>query len=153
MVKDDLEFPRIDDRLCMREHSIVFFDTLDRSKLDFPFVIPRVGGGHPLYNGLGMFNTKSKAYSKWMAGPRKLVQECIFIPRNASASEGDGFVMVLVNNYETMSSELAIIDTQSFENEVAMVKLPIRLRHGLHGNWVDESDADGHPDVIPDKSS
>lgn len=148
IVADDLEFPRIDDRFCMREHHIVFFDTLDPSKLDFPFVMPRVGGGHPLYNGLGMFNTATKMYVKWIPGPRKLVQECVFIPRNASASEGDGFVMVLVNNYETMSSELAVIDTHSFEKEVALVKLPVRLRQGLHGNWVDDSDLDWHPEAV-----
>ncbi|KAL1870664.1 Copper amine oxidase [Paecilomyces lecythidis] len=149
LVKDDLEFPRIDDRVCMSKHNIVFFDTMDRSKCDFPFVMSRAGGGHPLYNSLGMFNTTTNEYTKWHSGPRKMVQECIFIPRNEKAPEGDGFVMVLVNNYESMSSELAIIDTKNFEKEVALVKLPMRLRHGLHGNWVDDSDVDGHPGVLP----
>lgn len=47
-----------------------------------------------------------------------------------------------------MSSELVILDTKKFSEAVAIVKLPVRLRAGLHGNWVDAADADGHPDSI-----
>jgi hypothetical protein len=28
---------------------------------------------------------------------------------------------------------------------VARVRLPMTLREGLHGNWVDSGDVDGHP--------
>ena len=96
-------------------------------------------------NGLGYLNTKTGAYVKYFAGPKKLCQECVFLPRNQHAKEGDGFVMALLNNYEEMCSELVILDTVDFTKEVALVKLPIRLRQGLHGNWVDAADADGHP--------
>lgn len=48
--------------------------------------------------------------------------------------------MALVNNYKTMSSELHIVDTKDFEKAQAIVHLPIRLRAGPHGNWVDGQD-------------
>lgn len=106
---------------------------------------PRVLGGHPLSNGFGHYDATANKYEWFHAGPRKLTQEGVFIPRSASAGEGDGYFMGLVNNYETMSSELVILDTRDFSKPIAIVKLPIRLRQGLHGNWVDASDADGHP--------
>jgi carotenoid cleavage dioxygenase-like enzyme len=96
-------------------------------------------------NGLGYLNTKTKEYIKYFAGPRKLSQECVFLPRSLHAKEADGYVMILLNNYEEMYSELAILDTKDFTKEVALIKLPIRLRQGLHGNWVDAADVDGHP--------
>lgn len=69
----------------------------------------------------------------------------MFIPRCATAEEGDGYFMALVNDYESMNSELVILDTRNFSQPVALVKLPVRLRQGLHGNWVGAADADGHP--------
>jgi carotenoid cleavage dioxygenase len=42
-----------------------------------------------------------------------------------------------VNNYELMTSELHLVDTRDFSKPQAIVLLPIRLRAGLHGNWVD----------------
>lgn len=53
--------------------------------------------------------------------------------------------MCLLNNYAEMASELVILDTKDISKEVALIKLPIRLRTGLHGNWVDDDDIDGHP--------
>jgi carotenoid cleavage dioxygenase-like enzyme len=45
-----------------------------------------------------------------------------------------------VNNYSNMLSELHIVDTTDFEKPCAIVSLPVRLRPGLHGNWVDAQD-------------
>ena len=67
------------------------------------------------------------------------------IPRTKDADEGDGYVMALLNNYAEMTSELVILDTKDLTKQVALVKLPVRLRTGLHGNWVDDEDTDGHP--------
>jgi carotenoid cleavage dioxygenase-like enzyme len=48
--------------------------------------------------------------------------------------------MALVNNAATMASELHIVDTRDFGRPQAIIDLPIRLRAGLHGNWVDSQD-------------
>jgi carotenoid cleavage dioxygenase-like enzyme len=108
-----------------------------------------VVAGYPLFNSLGSYDVKTKEYKKYFAGPRKFVQECVFAPRSQDAPEGDGFVIALQNNYEEMCSELTIVDTKDMSKAVALVKLPVRLRAGLHGNWVDSSDADGHPASMP----
>lgn len=69
-----------------------------------------------------------------------MVQERVFIPRKGSSVEEDGFLLALVNNYERMSSELHLVDTRDFMKVMAIVLLPVRLRQGLHGNWVDAVD-------------
>lgn len=150
IVTEDMEFPRIDDRFAFEKHSHTFFCVMDKEAgTDMPFIGPVLGGGHPLANGLGHYNARTNKYVKYFAGPKKLTQECVFVPRKETAEEGDGYILVLLNNYEEMCSELVVIDTKDFSKEVALVKLPIRLRQGLHGNWVDAADADGHPSKIP----
>ena len=59
------------------------------------------------------------------------------MPRSAKAPEGDGYLIGLVNNFETMLSELVVLDAEHLaDGPVATVKLPLRLRNGIHGTWV-----------------
>jgi len=51
--------------------------------------------------------------------------------------ERDRFLLVLVNNYESMGSELHLVDTRDFTRARAVIFLPVPLRPGLHANWVD----------------
>lgn len=107
---------------------------------DFLAIAPVMGGGHAPYNALGRLDHETKEVQKYFPGKTHLVQEPIFIPRSAAAPQGDGWLMALVNNYAAMSSELHIVDTQDFTKPQAIIYLPIRLRAGLHGNWVDAQD-------------
>ncbi|KAG7410280.1 Lignostilbene-alpha,beta-dioxygenase isozyme I [Fusarium oxysporum f. sp. raphani] len=142
----DMEFPRIDDRFAFERHRHSFFCYMDsQASTDMAFIGPVLGGGHPLYNGLAHYDAKTKEVIHFFAGPRKLTQEPVFVPRSATAEEGDGYVIGLLNNYDEMCSELVVLDSRNFSEPVALVKLPIRLRQGLHGNWVDAADVDGHP--------
>jgi carotenoid cleavage dioxygenase-like enzyme len=69
------------------------------------------------------------------------LQESCFVPRKGSAGEGDGYLMGIANNYETMSSDLVIVDAQRMEQgAIATVKLPFRLRGGTHTNWYPATD-------------
>ncbi|CAK7215103.1 transcriptional regulatory protein rco1 [Sporothrix bragantina] len=141
LVKEDCEFPRIDDRVSMKKHTKCFFDKMDPSLgTDFAVVMANVGGGHPLYNSLGILDYTTGAVATYFPGATHMVQEPVFISRPGDAPEGDGWLMVLVNNYATMSSELHIVDTRDTSKAQAVVYLPIRLRAGLHGNWVDAKD-------------
>lgn len=141
LLGEDCEFPRIDDRFLMRPHQHCFFDLMDpKLGTDFPAIAPVMGGGHAPYNSLGHFNLKTGVCEKYFPGKYHLVQEPVFIPRSQNGKEGDGYLIVLVNNYKSMSSELHIVDTEDFSKAQAIVYLPIRLRAGLHGNWVDRQD-------------
>jgi carotenoid cleavage dioxygenase len=141
LISDDNEFPRIDDRYAMTEHKHTFLNVMDpKLGTDFPAIAPVMGGGYPLYNALGHLNLKTGTFEKFFVGPKSMVQEPIFVPRSENAPEGDGFVMALVNRYETMTSDIVILDTRDWQKPVAEIKLPVRLRAGLHGNWVDSRD-------------
>ncbi|KAF2998330.1 hypothetical protein E8E14_001391 [Neopestalotiopsis sp. 37M] len=138
---EDCEFPKIDDRFSMKQHNHSFFDLMDpKLGTNFPAIAPVMGGGHAPYNALGSLNHHTRELQKYFPGPTHLVQEPVFIPRSKAASEGDGWLMALVNNYATMSSELHIVDTADFSHPQAIILLPIRLRAGLHGNWIDAED-------------
>ena len=64
------------------------------------------------------------------------LQETTFAPRKGAKGEGDGYVMAVASNYESMTSDLVILDAQKIEEGViATVKLPFKLRSGTHGNW------------------
>ncbi|KAJ5290830.1 lignostilbene dioxygenase [Penicillium angulare] len=107
---------------------------------DFQALGPRLGGGYPLYNALTHLDLSTSKSEVYFPGKTHLVQEPVFIPRAGSDMEGDGYLLALINNYDSMSSELHLLDLHDFEKARAIIKLPVRLRQGLHGNWVDSSD-------------
>ncbi|KAJ4179560.1 hypothetical protein NW767_014596 [Fusarium falciforme] len=141
LLQENGEFPRIDDRYSMKKHDHCFFDLMDMTAAtNWPAIMPVAGGGFPPYNSLGHLNLRTMDFEKYFPGPTHFTQEPVFVPRSEQAEEGDGYLIALVNNYATMSSELHFVDTGNFSKPQAIVYLPIRLRAGLHGNWVDGKD-------------
>lgn len=135
------EFPRIDDRFATQRYRHCYFDMMDPTLgTDFAAIGPQLGGGYPLYNALGHVDLDTRETEMYFPGKTHMVQEPVFIPRRGSIEEGDGYVLALVNNYVSMSSELHLIDTRDFTKAMAVILLPVRLRQGLHGNWVDSED-------------
>ncbi|GKZ80023.1 hypothetical protein AnigIFM56816_004234 [Aspergillus niger] len=138
---DNSEFYRIDDRYATKPHRHVFFDMMDPSLgTDFARIAAVLGGGYPLYNSLAHFDNVTGKTEVYFSGKTHMVQEPVFIPRSELAAEGDGYLLALVNNYDSMSSELHLLDTADFTRARAKILLPVRLRPGLHGSWVDGSD-------------
>ncbi|GME34536.1 stilbene cleavage oxidase [Neofusicoccum parvum] len=135
------EFPRVDDRWSMKEYTHSFMPFMDPALgTDFPAIAPVMGGGAPFYNSMGHINTKTKETKVYFPGPKHAVQEPVYIPKSDTAEEGDGYLLFLVNNFGEMISELHLVDTQDFTKPQAIVKLPLKLRPGLHGNWVPQQD-------------
>jgi len=75
------------------------------------------------------------------------VGEQVFVPRSPDAPEGDGYVLSVVGRFKDHTTELVILDTDSFKNSetgddiepVARIVLPFRMRSGVHGSWVPAS--------------
>ena len=83
---------------------------------------------------LDMQTGKTKSY--WV-GDTSSTQEPIFVPKSATAAEGEGYVMGVVNRRAENRSDLLIFDAQRIdEGPIATVKIPVRLKYGIHGNWV-----------------
>ncbi|CRL22258.1 Carotenoid oxygenase [Penicillium camemberti] len=138
---DNSEFYRIDDRFTAKPYKHCFFDLMNPALgTDFPTIMPQLGGGYPLYNALAHLNIETGVTEIYFPGKTHMVQEPVFIPRRGSSIEGDGYVMALVNNYVSMCSELHLLDTREFTRAQAVILMPLRLRQGLHGNWVEGDD-------------
>jgi len=125
------EFPRIDDRIAMARHRHGFVIAHDPAR-DF-------SGGifGPAFNTVACYEFESGRATRFALDSKSTAQEPVFVPRHDGAPEGDGYLLVLVNRFETMLNDLLVFDTRSLDSgPLATVKLPLRLRNGVHGNWV-----------------
>jgi carotenoid cleavage dioxygenase len=63
--------------------------------------------------------------------------EPVFVPRSASAPEGDGYILSVVYRAATDTSELLILNAQDIAGEpAAVLKVPRRVPATAHGNFV-----------------
>ncbi|MGV3592645.1 MAG: carotenoid oxygenase family protein [Gammaproteobacteria bacterium] len=131
------EFPRIDDRYATQPHGHSWMPVMDPT---MPFNGPSARASGLRLNKLGHMNFRNGTESTWFCGPDSLIQEPCFIPRTPTAPEGDGYIVALVDDIIRNYSDLVMLDAQNVEaGPIARIKLPFRLRQGLHGNWADES--------------
>ena len=100
---------------------------MDHSK---PFDPVRAKRPFPGFNSIARVNNKTKQVEYWWSGDTSACQEPVFIPRSPEAPEGDGYVLLLVNRYETNLTDLVILDTQHWQEPTCIINLPIRLRSG-----------------------
>jgi carotenoid cleavage dioxygenase-like enzyme len=63
--------------------------------------------------------------------------EAVFVPADPGADEAAGWYLTYAYDPARDGSDLVIVDASDFEGEpVARVRLPQRVPHGFHGNWV-----------------
>ena len=110
-----VEFPRVDDRMvgaAARYSVAVGGGALVRYDLQHDTAIEhRFGGGVP--------------------------GEAVFAPAVGYVDELAGWYLTYVYDPTTDGSDLVIIDASDFDAEpVARIRLPRRVPHGFHGNWI-----------------
>jgi carotenoid cleavage dioxygenase len=125
---------RMDDRFLSLPYQYCFVGNRDPGQ---PFDKARAGGmGGFVTNQYLRLDVRTRKTSAYFVGPVQSLQECCFVPRRGSRREGDGYLMGVASNFESMSSDLVIVDAERMEEgAVATVKLPFRLRSGTHTNW------------------
>jgi carotenoid cleavage dioxygenase len=129
------EFPRIDDRYATQAQQHGWLLVSDREK---PFEGPGGRASGLVMNTIAHLDFGSGKQTVWWAGPQTIVQEPCFIPRSATAAEGDGYLVAVLDNMVTNYSDLALFDARRVaEGPFARAKLPFRLRPAIHGNWTD----------------
>jgi carotenoid cleavage dioxygenase len=124
---DDLysEFPRLDERFAGLPYRHGWY-------------VANVGHRNPLiFNSIAHIDHRTGARKTLTMNPGDSVGEPIFVPRSASAPEGDGHLIVLVHRAASNTSELLILNAQDINGKPeAVLKLPRRVPSGFHGNWV-----------------
>ena len=64
------------------------------------------------------------------------VSEPVFVPRSASAEEGDGWVLAAAYSAPEDRSELMVFEAQDVAaGPIATAQVPRRVPFGFHGNW------------------
>lgn len=125
---------RMDDRYLSLPYQYCYVGNRDPN---LPFDKTRAGNmGGFVTNQYQRVDVNTRATSSYFVGPVQSLQESCFVPRKGSKGEGDGYLLGIASNYESLSSDLVIVDAQRMEEgAVATVKLPFRLRGGTHTNW------------------
>jgi carotenoid cleavage dioxygenase len=129
------EFPHIDDRYVGRPYRHAFMQATDPAQ---PYNADKAGPLMGFYfNTLLTMDMTTGQSKSWFAGDTSSTQEPVFAPKSATAPEGEGYVLSVVNRRAEHRSDLVILDAQRMdEGPVATVKIPVRLKYGIHGNWV-----------------
>lgn len=72
-------------------------------------------------------------------GPGRSAGEPVFVAREGSTAEDDGWLMTFVHDVPNETAELVVMDAQDLgRGYVAQVQLPQRVPYGFHGNWVSD---------------
>ena len=121
------EFPRPDERLLGQPYRFAYCAGLQRDTVgEF------VGARHLIRHDL-----ETGARDLHDFGPDCHVGEFVFEPKHAGAGESEGWLMGLVVNAATQTTDFVILDAERFTGPPqAVVTLPHRVPAGFHGNWV-----------------
>jgi len=131
------EFPRVDERYVSQPYRHGWMLVMDR---DMPVDFPGARASGFRMNKIGHIDHQTGRQDTWWAGASCMIQEPCFIPRTPDSPEGDGYIVAVVDNLVTNYSELVILEALKLEDgPIARLKIPFRLRSGLHGNWCDAS--------------
>lgn len=139
------EFSRIDDRWVTKPYTHFWQAKVDPTRpYDFAKCGPPAGG---LFNCLGHYTwdpsnpLATGEEDVFFAGPTATFQEPAFIPKAGSDKEGEGYLIALVNHLDELRNDVAIFDALNLkQGPLAVLHLPLKLKLGLHGNFVDQRD-------------
>jgi len=124
---DDMpcEFPRTDDRFSGHAYRHGFA----AQKTDF-------SERSPAMDTIGHLDLATGEMKRYAVGAGCFTSEPVFVPRAASAAEGDGYLLATVFRAAEERSDLIVLDTADITaGPIATVKLPVRVPFGFHGNW------------------
>jgi carotenoid cleavage dioxygenase-like enzyme len=130
------EFPRIDDRRAGLPYRYGWMLEMDMRR---PVELKGGSAGGLLMNCLFLKDHQTGEEQHYWCGPVSSLQEPCFIPRGEA--EGDGWIVMVCNRLEEQRSDLLLFDALEVDKgPIATIRIPIRLRFGLHGNWADASE-------------
>lgn len=125
------DMPRIADADSMKPYSIGYYALVD-PELGPPQLHGPVGGG---FNTLVRLETATGERTTFTMGPNWSFSEPIHIPSEQPGHEG--YLALVVDDHDTYLSEVALLEAEHIDRgPIARIKLPIRLRPQVHGNWV-----------------
>jgi carotenoid cleavage dioxygenase-like enzyme len=125
------DLPRLADKDAMRSHDIAYYCRYDHT-VGPPILSGPVGAG---FNVVSRMDLRNGKISTLNLGPRVTIQEPIHVP---SAQPGhEGYLAFVVDQHDENLAEVVVVEAGNLDKPpAARVKLPMRLRSGVHGTWV-----------------
>ena len=125
------DLPRVRDEKQMADYDIGYYLTFDPA-VGPPCISGPVGPG---FNTLFRLEVNTGKLKSLNLGPNTTLQEPVIIPSKKPGHEG--YLAFVVERHDTMLCEVAIVEAEHLDKGViATVKMPLRVRSGVHGNWV-----------------
>jgi carotenoid cleavage dioxygenase len=91
-----------------------------------------VGAG---FNTLSRLEVKSGKLKSWHSDKPVTIQEEVHIPSKQPGHEG--YLALVADLHENQLSDVLIFEAEHVDKgPVATIKMPLRLRNQVHGNWV-----------------
>jgi carotenoid cleavage dioxygenase len=120
-----VEFPRIDDAVAGRQHRYGYCVRLGDQ------------ADQPTQLGLIQYDLGRDESTRFDPGQYRFPGEPVFVRAADGRGENEGWVLSVVYDAGTDSSDLVILDATSFAGPpVATVHLPARVPFGFHGSWL-----------------
>lgn len=125
---DDLpgEFPRFDERRAGLSYRHGYFAAMldaDNASLSF--------------DALVHLDHRTGRRLVWQAPAGDAASEPVFVPRSATAEEGDGWLLAVLYRGAEQRSDLAVFDAGDLAaGPIGLARLPHRVPFGFHGNWM-----------------
>jgi carotenoid cleavage dioxygenase-like enzyme len=95
------------------------------------------GSDSPEFTGIVKYDLETGGAQVHHYGNQVEAGEAVFAPDPDGTAEDDGWLLNLVFDRESATSELRIVDARDMEGDpVARVHLPRRVPFGFHGNWM-----------------
>ena len=125
------DMPRIAERDMLVDYDVGYYQTFDPS-VGPPLIAGPVGAG---FNTILRLEIGSGKLSRLPMDARSTVQEHVHIP---SAQPGhEGYLAFLVDRHDEYRTEMFVVEAARIERgPIARIQIPLRLRVGVHGNWV-----------------
>ncbi|MCV7233282.1 carotenoid oxygenase family protein [Mycobacterium branderi] len=119
---------------------------LDDRAIEFPRIDDRRTGRPARYsvavgtNCLVRYDLLRDTAEEHRFGSRGTADEAVFVPAGEQSDESAGWYLSYVYDPVRDGSDLVILDASDFGGEpVARVRMPRRVPHGFHGNWITDA--------------
>jgi carotenoid cleavage dioxygenase len=125
------DMPRIADKDNLVDYDVGYYQLFDPS-VGPPLIAGPVGAG---FNTIARLEVKSGKLTRLPMDQRSTVQEHVHI---ASRQPGhEGYLAFLVDRHDENQTEMFVVEAAHLQRgPIARIKIPFRLRVGVHGNWV-----------------
>lgn len=125
------DMPRVADKDHMKDYEIGYYQRFD-PEVGPPLVAGPVGAG---FNTINRINVKTRKLHTLRMDNRTTVQEHVHIA--SRHKDHEGYLMFVADIHDEPYSQIWILEAERPEaGPVAKLHLPLRLRVGVHGNWV-----------------